>query len=389
MKALLPFFITISLYATGIDTLIDSAYKNNPTIKKLELQISSSDYVIKNSDLYKNPVLTLGVNDINLDEPSKRDIEAMQASYITISQEFTNSSKLEQKTKIAVLNKEILTLLLKEQKSRISKEIYKIAYTIDELNKKIKLNEKKINNIKKIKNYHDNHIEHKKAFQVTLQNELMIDSLKLQIVSDKEMIEQLYANLSELTASLVKSIEVPKRVKYGVGVEHHTLLMIEQLNIKKAQAKKSLAKENESSDYTLSGGYYKREGFDDYLNIALKIPLNIYSKESNDLQIAFKELDISKSRYEEQKNRLEKLYKIELSKNRVFKESIEYTLKIIEHLEKQKELIGNQNTRDSLIEILDMQNNIIENRIKIAAFEKQSLSSDVELAYLTSALKGE
>jgi outer membrane protein TolC len=390
MKAFfLPLLFFVSLYGTSIDTIIDTAYKNNSTIKKLELQIQSSDYDIKNSDLYKNPVLTFGLNDINIDEPTKRDIEAMQATYISISQEITDGDKIEQKTNIARINKEILTLILKEQKNQIAKGIYDLAFNIDELNKKIKLNKQKIKNIQKIKNYHSNHIEHKKAFQVSLQNDLMIDTLNIQIESDTQMIEQLYARLAELVNSDIKTIDTPSILKYKDNIDSHTLLQIEELNIKKAYAKKDLAKENEISDYTLSGGYYQRDGFDDYINIAIKFPLNIYSKESNDLHKAYKELDISKSKFDEVKNRLLKLQKIELSKTKFAKNSISYTNQILQHLEKEKELVTNQNNRDSLIELLDIENKIIDNHIKLLEFKKQLGLSSVELAYFTSALKGE
>jgi outer membrane protein TolC len=158
MKALLFFALAISVYGSEVQTLIDTAYKNNPTLKKLELQIQSNEYNIKNSTLYKNPVFSIGMNDINIDEPSDRTLEPMQTQYISISQEITDSDKLEQKEQIIRINKKILQRVLKDKKDQIAKDIYSIAFSINELEKKIKLNQDKIKNTQKIKNYHSNNL---------------------------------------------------------------------------------------------------------------------------------------------------------------------------------------------------------------------------------------
>ncbi len=387
VKAFLPLTLVASLYATDIQTLVSKSYDNNPTLKKLELQIKASDYDIKNSDIYKNPILSIGLNDINLDEPTDRALEPMQTQYISISQEITDSDKLEQKSKIAYINKEILQIILKEKKDQISKKIYTLAYEIQELEEKIKLNKQKILNIKEIKNYHDNHIQHKQAFQISLQNDLMIDTINLSIQIDLEKIEQKYVKLSELVNDDVKNIENVNEFIYDEDITSHKLLQIEELNIKKANVKKELARENESSDFTLSAGYYQREKFDDYVNIAIKMPLNIYKKESNELHKSFKQIEISRQRYEEVKNALYKKYKIELSKNRLSKNSIKYIDQILAHLEKEKELIINQNKMDSVIGALAIENKIIDEKKKRLMYQKQLKQSKLELAYLTSTIK--
>lgn len=391
MKALALLVSCVYLYGLDISQVVKLAHENNPTVLKLQHQIQTKDYDIKNSDIYKNPVVTFGLNDINFDNPQDRDIEAMQTNFILISQEIIGSDKLKLQTNIEVLNKNIATLVLVEQKNRIEKNIYSLYFLIQQLETNITYSNEKIENINKIKNYHNNHIRHKKAFQSSIQNELMVDRLHLKIASYKQKIAQAYAKISQLVNSDITSITY-KSIRddnFAKGVDEHTLLKIQEILIKKSIAKKSLAKENESANYTLSGGYYNRVSRDDYVSIALKIPLNIYNKEKNQSSKAIKEIDIAKSEYENSKSDLVKRYKIELSNNKLAKQSISYIKKIIEHLKKEKELISSQNSIDNLIEVLAIENKILDNQIELSLYKKELDVSIQELKYLTSTVNKE
>lgn len=390
MKAFALLLISLSLYAGSIDTLIQKAYTNNPTLQKLSLVTQLSDYDIANSTLYKNPVLSIGLNDINLDDPSSRDLEAMQAEYITISQEFTDLDKLDIKKQIEKSNKKISILLLEEQKDRITKTIYQYYFNYEQLTTKIQLNTQKIANIEKISEYHTNHMQHKKAFQEILSNDLTIDKLKLQIIFNQEKQKQILINLSELVGEKVHTLDniskEPTLTNMGT-IEDHKLLLIEKNNIQKTIQAKELANENRSSDYTLSAGYYHRDQFDDYVNVAIKFPLNIYGKESNDFSKAHKQIDIAHNKYDEVKNSLQKKYDLELSKQKLSQRSLEYISKINEHLLKEKELVVNKNNIDSLIEILMLENQILDNKILESNYKRDLQIANIELSYLSSNLQ--
>ena len=388
MKALLLLIISISLYGVSIDKVIDTAYKNNPTIKKLQEQILSKDYDILNSDLYKNPVITIGVNDINLDEPKKRDLEAMQTNFISFSQEITWSDKLKLKTKIEHINKDIIKLLLKEEKNKIAKDIYNLYFIIEELNKKIQLNNKILQNTQKIKNYNNNQIQNTKAFQSSIQNDIIIDKTKLKIESYKELISQKYAQLLEITNKDISNISIKKHPKYKDqnSIKKHLILQIQNTQIDKALNKKDLAIKNKTPNYTISGGYYNRDSFDDYINIALKFPINIYSKEKNQVSKSKKLINIEKNRYNELKNKLIKNYKISLSQYNLASKSIEFTKKIIKHLKKEKELISKQNYNTSILQILNLDNKILKNSIDLEKYKKNLFIAQTNLSYLTSNL---
>ena len=390
MKALALLLISLALYAKDLDSLIQTAYQTNPTIQKLTQQIELKNFDIANAQLYKNPIVTLGLNDINLQEPIKRDLEAMQTEYINISQEITDSNKLQLNKQIEQLNKKVALLFLEEQKDRLKTTLFTYYFQYEQLTKQIQLNEQKIDNIEKISTYYTNHIQNKKAFQEILNNDLTTDKLKLQILLDTEKQKQILINISELVGEKVENLSLKDyQISSNVpsSLEEHRLLLIENQNILIQKKQERLATENLSSDYTISAGYYHRSEFDDYLNISIKFPLTFYGKEKNEVLKAKKQIHIAHSKYNEIKNTLIRKQQLELSKQKLAKSSLSYIDKIQKHLEKEKELISKKNSLDSLIEILLLENMILDNDIARAKYVQEIKSSNLELLYLSSDLQ--
>lgn len=388
MKAFILILFSISLYGFTIDEAIDSAMKNNLSLKTLEQQVQNKNYDIKNSEVYKNPMLSIGLNDISLKEPTARDLEPMQTNYVAISQEIINGDKIKYKKQIESINKQILETILKEKQTKIKQNIYKLYFTYDFLTKKIKILDNKLQNIKQINIYHNNHIEDKKAFSMVLRNQLKIDTLILKQTQLKEQKIQILATLEELINKRVLDI-VP--TTYSVSdsaknIETHNLLQIEALKIKSELAKKDLSEAKKSANITLYGGYYHREDFDDYLNFGVKIPLNIYDKEKNDFQKSLEQITIAKTQQDRLKLQLEKEYQIAISKKDVAKSSIEITKKLIVNILKEKELLMAQNSKDTLLKSLMFDNEILDSELLLQKYQKEFFVQSVMLDYLNSRL---
>lgn len=388
MKAFILILFSISLYGFTIDEAIDSAMKNNLSLKTLEQQVQNKNYDIKNSEVYKNPMLSIGLNDILLKEPTARDLEPMQTNYVAISQEIINGDKIKYKKQIESINKQILETILKEKQAKIKQNIYKLYFTYDFLTKQIKILDDKLQNIKQINIYHNNHIEDKKAFSMVLRNQLKIDMLILKQTQLKEQKIQILATLEELINKRVLDI-VP--TTYSVSdsaknIETHNLLQIEALKIKSELAKKDLSEAKKSANITLYGGYYHREEFDDYLNFGVKIPLKIYDKEENDFQKSLEQITIAKTQQDRLKLQLEKEYQIALSKKDVAKSSIEITKKLIVNILKEKELLISQNSKDTLLKSLMFDNEILDSELLLQKYQKEFFVQSVMLDYLNSRL---
>ena len=390
MKALPALFITVSLFAANIDDVIKNTLLTNPMLKKYENNIISKDYDIKNSDIYKNPVLTLGLNDISLDTPSERNLEPMQTNFISLSQEITMNDKLKLNRSINIYDKTAAKLFLEDKKDKLIQDIYTIFFQVNYLNNTIKILEKKSINIQKIQEYHNTHIQSAMAFQQSLQNDLSIEQLKLNINTKKEKIRQLYSSLEELSNLHITNLQKTISPEFKNDIKKlfdHKLVELNQMIIKQNIAKSDLAKENELPDPTVTLGYYNRVSYDDYVSLALKIPLNVYGKEKNIYLKSKVKIEEAKNELDALKNLLKNSYITNLSKLDNAQRSAEFTNNIISTIQKQIGLIREQNVKDSVIKILELENKLLDNRLMLQEFELSKNTATVNLSYLTSTLR--
>lgn len=67
-------------------------------------------------------MLSFGANDIQFDDVSKRDLEAMQAQFVGVTQVIPMGDKLEYKEQIAFKDKEILGFVLEDKKLELNQK---------------------------------------------------------------------------------------------------------------------------------------------------------------------------------------------------------------------------------------------------------------------------
>lgn len=386
MKAFLFLFLNLSLYGITVTDAINKAIQNNIELKILKQNIDNKQYDIKNQDLYKNPVFSIGLNNISLKKPTARDIEAMQTNYITITQEITNSSKIKYKKQIEEYDKKILQTLLIEKQNKLKLDIYKLFFEYTFLDKKYNILSKKLSNIEKINQYHNSNIEDKKAFSRILKNKLQIDSIELQKEQISARKEQIIISLEKIINHSVSRLDIKEYNEHNNNEfsKQHPLLYIEKLKLKKMRSKSDLFDAKQSANITLYGGYYNREKFDDYINFGVKFPLNIYGREKNDYEKSLNNIKIQKSNYKDLELILYKKYKTAISKKRVTKKSLEISKKLIANIKKEKELLHKQNTKDIVLKNLMFENEILAILLMQENYKKELHMQDVMLDYLTS-----
>jgi len=388
MKFVLLACITLPLFAKDITALANITFNNNPKIKELHKQIKAKEFDILNTANYKNPVVSIGVNDINLNDPIKRDIEAMQTQYINFSQEIVNSSKLHIKKNIEKYNQIILSSKLENEKNLILKKLYIYYFQYATLQDNIQLYKQQQNNILKIKDFHTNHINHKEAFQTMIQNDIMIENLQLQIIQSQEQIKQVLFEIKAISGESINSIESTDLPIFQNSVDkNHPLLTINQTKIQQAKEQTKLAQENKASDFTLNAGYYNRDSKDDYINLGIKIPLQIYSTEDNLVSKSLQNTQIMTHQLEQTKLNLEKKYNISYSKYTLADYSLKLLKKQNQYLIQEKEYINTKNKLSNILEILDLENKIIQNKILMNQQIKNKNIASAELSYLSSQLR--
>jgi outer membrane protein TolC len=283
IACLLSFAISSSL-AMSLDEIVDNALKNNQDINSIEKSIEIANENIVLAKQWKNPILTIGANDIHFDEPLSRDKEPMQAQYIGISQIIPIGKKIEIKEIIAKKDKEIISLSLEDKKLKLKSKIYEFSYNILILEKKLKLLTSYEKNIKKIEKLSASLYGYGKSNQ----NEILSAKIaysKIQIKKQnlKNMIKNLYLNLEQITYSKINLIKAPidiKELVLNMDIKIHPKIKMQKIQSSKFLNIARLEKENEKSDIKVNIAYFNRDSkYKDYANISVNIPLSIYKTE--------------------------------------------------------------------------------------------------------------
>ncbi|MDD2886319.1 MAG: TolC family protein [Aliarcobacter sp.] len=285
-KILLSSSLTISLLsATTIDELVKNSFENNYDLKSLDKSIKIAEHQIELSKNWQNPVLSLGANDLWLNDLSSRDKEAMQASFIGISQVIPTGSKLDIKESIAKKNKNIKIEDLEDKKLELESKIYEYAYNIVILEEKYKLLDSYLANIKKLESLYTSLNKYQKATQNEILNS-QISSLNINLEKQKlkTMIDNSYLKLEQITYLKIDHIDEKidiRKVDLSVENEEHPKFKILEEGAKKSQDLANLEGAKKIPDVQFNVAYFQRdEKFNDYVNMSISIPLPIYNTEN-------------------------------------------------------------------------------------------------------------
>uniref|UniRef100_UPI004047F7EA TolC family protein n=2 Tax=Aliarcobacter sp. TaxID=2321116 RepID=UPI004047F7EA len=284
-KILLCSSLTISLLsAVTIDELVKSTYENNYDLKSIEKSIKRTEQQIKLSKNWQNPMLSFGLTDLWVNDIKARDKEAMQATFVGISQVIPTGSKLNIQEKIAKKDKNIQAQTLEDKKLELESKIYEYVYTILILEEKYKLLNSYEENIKKLESLYNSLYKYQKVTQNEILNS-QISSLDINLQKQtlKSMIDNSYLKLEQITYlnidKIDEKINIKKVEKIEINKEHPQFKILEE-NAKKSKDRAALERAKKIPDVQLSVAYFQRDDkFNDYLNVSLSFPLAIYSTE--------------------------------------------------------------------------------------------------------------
>lgn len=264
--------------------MVDNAFQNNQNLLSIEKAISIADENIKLSTKWKNPTLTLGVNDIHFDEPTKRDLEPMQAQYIGFSQVIPVGNKLDIKKSIAKKDRNIISYSLEDKKLILESKIYELSYNILILEQRLILLHKFEKNIKKIEKLSNALYSHGKSNQNEILNaKIAYSNIQIQKQNLKNSIDNLYIKLEQITYKKVDKIDASLDVKelvLSMDIQNHPKIKMQKINTNKYEDLSNLELENERGDIKLNLAYFNRDDkYKDYANISVNIPLSLYKTE--------------------------------------------------------------------------------------------------------------
>ena len=285
-KILLCFSLTVCLLsAVTIDELVKNTNENNYDLKSIDKSIEVANHQISLSKKWQNPTLSLGLNDLWLNDLSSRDKEAMQASFIGLSQVIPTGSKLEIKEKIAQKDRNIQILNLEDKKLELESKVYEYVYTILLLERKYKLLESYEQNIKKLETLFTSLYKYQKVTQNEILNsQISALDISLQKQNLKNMIDNSYLKLEQITYTKIDKIEENIDIKkinlLSINQEHPKFKTLEEM-ANKSKNMADLEAEKKIPDVMLNVAYFQRDSrFNDYVNVSVSFPLPIYDTEN-------------------------------------------------------------------------------------------------------------
>jgi len=273
------------VHAQSLESILELVDKNNSSLKEKQAFIDASKVNVELSNTWQNPILGFGVNDINLDEPTSRDIEAMQTQFISYSQVIPTNGKLQSQKEIKQYGLNIKQIEFNNYKQKLKSQAMQYSYTIYYENEKLEIVNRYIENLGKQKELMQLLYENGKIAQSKVVGlDLRIYKLKLKKQKLKYKISKIKLALENIVYSKVDTIELNNHINdmminIDAVLEKHPLILIQKEKIKEQQEKTDLANKKKFSDVKLTVGYYNREKFDDYMSFNIAIPLSIQGRE--------------------------------------------------------------------------------------------------------------
>ena len=125
-----PLILAVALmgYAWAQSELQSLAFEHNYELKTMDTEVEALKKEVDLSKIWENPTLSIGVNDIFLNEPLTRDKE-MQNEAISLSQKIPLGGKLGIQESIALKDVAIKTLELEVRKLQMTQEIALLEQT--------------------------------------------------------------------------------------------------------------------------------------------------------------------------------------------------------------------------------------------------------------------
>lgn len=283
--------VALAGYAWAQSELVSLAYSHNHELKALENEILAIEKEVDLSKIWENPMLSLGVNDIFLSEPLKRNQE-MQNEAISLSQKIPLGGKLDIKESIALQDVAIKRLELQTKKLEMQQEIATLEQTYVRITQDLALVAKYEKILEDLKNAHLAYNTTSAHYADTLNNTILQKNLSIEkktLLKEKASIDRKLESI--LATSMPEWHAKEGLLSYGLSDEEKRLEKAPKLQLQNLQSTKELLnlryeKATKIPDVTVSIGYNRRQGRDDYAFLGFEIPLPIYGKENLSIQKA-------------------------------------------------------------------------------------------------------
>ena len=299
MRTLLLMMLSMMiLNAQSIQQLIHIALKKHPSLKTIEHRLSAMDEKISLSQNFNNPDLSLTVNDIQFSDPTNRKLEPMQFQALNVKQKFPWFGKLDARKKYTEAQKKVLFDSYESAKIALAEEIRKTAYTIKELEARIKIVKEYIGVSKQnIALYTSYASTESQSHTNSMNASLLLSKVKIKAANYKALLKSQQAKLTYLVNIKVKyisdALRIHKPKSLGYYLSKYTnnpnyTMKLSQNNV--ARTNRDLLDLDKTPDPFVQVGYYNRKNYNDYASISIGASMPLYGSEELKTEAARKEM---------------------------------------------------------------------------------------------------
>lgn len=277
---LLPFL----LGATPLKVLIAHAKNSHLSLQAIKKRIVATEYAYKTTKNFSDPIISLGLSDIQFQEPTNRGLEPMQYSSVNIKQSIPFFGKRAAEGKRVLAQKDIDTMSLKQTTVKLVEgikitayEIWKQEHLLDITNRYIDLTKQDIRLYSAYSSSQSSsHIQ-------MIAAKLFLSELQIKQSNLSAAISGLYkrlgylSNMQVLHVKPAMNVSVPKPLSYYLhNMDSNKEYGLKQAVLKKADADIKIKKLAFYPNPFVQAGYYHRQRFRDYAGITVGFSLPIY-----------------------------------------------------------------------------------------------------------------
>ena len=291
-------FLNGLLYAQTIHQLIDTSLTNHPSLQMIAYRLSSMPTQIQKSQKFSNPDLSMTINDIQFDDPTNRSLEPMQYSAINIKQKFPWFGKLDARKNVVEAKRDLILDSYDEAKVSLANQIRTTAYTIKELEARIK-----------IMGHYQTIIEQNVALYTaytstqsqshtnSISAGLMLSKTKIKTKRYQARLKSQRAKLKYLVQKNISTVSDRLAISSPASLQSYLLKMHNNPTYRMKLSQTHLADANKvvddlsiTPDPYVKVGYFNRESYPDYASVSVGISLPLYGTEKDNIEIARKEV---------------------------------------------------------------------------------------------------
>ncbi len=303
-KLFLTLFTLSSLsQAESINQLIGQSLNKHPSLQTIQFRLSAMDARIEKSKNWSNPELILNMNDIQFSDITNRGIEPMQTQGASYKQRFPWFGKIDARESFTRAQKSVILASYDIAKVKLAEEIRITAYTILEIQERIRI-------VREYEKLTKQNIALYDAYASTdnmshsssMSAELLLSRLHIRSERYRAVLNSQKAKLVYLVQRKNAYVSDRLRMKKPKSLGYYLSKLSNNPAYKRMLSKTKVANANRdlkaldvNPDPFVQVGYFNRQEFEDYASISIGFAMPIFGSEKLETEAAKKDALAAKS----------------------------------------------------------------------------------------------